>query len=98
MRQLRTDLAMESAGIHGANELPGVSISGWESGGIQITEVHIHNSEGAGLLGKPEGRYLTLECEGVRRRDADARTAVASCWAKNWRACCRMIRTRRRWW
>ena len=76
MRQLRTDLAMESAGIHGANELPGVSISGWESGGVQITEVHIHNNEGASLIGKPEGRYLTLECEGVRRRDADARTAV----------------------
>jgi len=78
MRQLRTDLAMESAGIHGAGELPGVSISGWESGGVQITEVHIHSSEGARLIGKPEGHYITLECDGVRRRDPDARTAVGN--------------------
>lgn len=78
MRQLRTDLAMESAGIHGADELPGVSISGWESGGVQITEVRVENEAGARLIGKPEGHYITLECEGVRRRDPDARTAVGS--------------------
>jgi spore protease len=69
---------MESAGIHGADELPGVSISGWESGGVQITEVRVENEAGARLIGKPEGHYITLECEGVRRRDPDARTAVGS--------------------
>lgn len=78
MRQLRTDLAMESAGAQGAGELPGVSISGWEAGGVQITEVHIQSSEGAQLVGKPEGHYITLECEGVRRRDPDARIAVGT--------------------
>ena len=78
MRQLRTDLAMESAGIHNEDDLPGVSISGWESGGVQITEVCIENEEGARLIGKPEGHYITLECEGVRRRDPDARTAVGT--------------------
>ncbi len=78
MRQIRTDLAMESAGAHGAGELPGVSISGWESGGVQITEVHIQSEEGASLVGKPQGHYITLECEGVRRRDPEARTAVGT--------------------
>ena len=78
MRQFRTDLAMESAGMHGADELPGVSISGWESGGVQITEVCVENKEGARLIGKPEGHYITLECEGVRQRDPDARTAVGT--------------------
>ena len=78
MKQLRTDLAMETAGIHGEGELPGVSISGWESGGVQITEVHILSEEGVRLTGKPEGHYITLECEGVRRRDPDARSAVGA--------------------
>ncbi|MBQ2955177.1 MAG: GPR endopeptidase [Clostridia bacterium] len=76
MRQIRTDLAMESAGAHGAGELPGVSVSGWDAGGVQITEVLIENEEGAKLLGKPVGHYITLECDGVRQRDPDARTAV----------------------
>lgn len=78
MRQIRTDLAMESAGTHGAGDMPGVSISGWESGGVEITEVIIESEEGARLLGKPCGHYITLECEGVRRRDPDARMAVGS--------------------
>ena len=78
MKQLRTDLAMEAAGIHGSEDLPGVSISGWESSGVQITEVHIQTEEGSRLIGKPEGHYITLECDGVRRRDADARTAMGT--------------------
>ena len=78
MRPIRTDLAMESAGAHGAGDLPGVSVSGWEAGGVQITEVAIENEEGARLVGKPCGHYITLECEGVRRRDPDARTAVGT--------------------
>ena len=69
---------MESAGTHGAGDMPGVSISGWESGGVEITEVIIESEEGARLLGKPCGHYITLECEGVRRRDPDARMAVGS--------------------
>lgn len=78
MRQIRTDLAMESAGAHGSDSLPGVSISSWESGGVQITEVHIKTEEGAALVGKPIGRYITLECEGVRARQPEARAAVSS--------------------
>ncbi len=76
MRQIRTDLAMESAESCGAHELPGVDVSTWDEGGVQITDVHIQTSEGARLLGKPVGHYITLECEGVRKRDPDARTAV----------------------
>lgn len=78
MRQIRTDLAMESASAHGKGDLPGVSISGWESSGVQITEVEISSQEGARLIGKPIGHYITLECEGVRRRQSDARTAVGT--------------------
>lgn len=78
MRQIRTDLAMESAGAHGAGELPGVSISSWESGGVTITEVQVETEEGARLIGKPVGHYITLECEGVRNRQPEARSAVSS--------------------
>jgi hypothetical protein len=46
---------MEAAGTHGEGSLPGVSISGWESGGVQITEVYIQTDEGARLVGKPVG-------------------------------------------
>lgn len=78
MRQIRTDLAMESADAHGADHLPGVSISTWESGGVTITEVQVKTEEGARLIGKPVGHYITLECDGVRKRRPEARSAVAS--------------------
>ena len=55
MRQIRTDLAMESAGAMGGRELPGVQISEWETGGVTLTEVKIETDEGARLLGKPGG-------------------------------------------
>ncbi len=78
MRQIRTDLAMESASAHSKGDLPGVSVSGWESSGVLITEVQISSEEGAQLVGKPIGHYITLECEGVRRRQTDARMAVGT--------------------
>ena len=78
MRQIRTDLAMESTDGYDASSLPGVSISGWEEGDVLITEVHVHSREGASLIGKPEGHYITLECEGVRQRQREARTAVST--------------------
>ncbi|MEF9974004.1 MAG: GPR endopeptidase [Clostridia bacterium] len=78
MRQIRTDLAMESASAAGKSDLPGVKISAWEAGEVQITEVRIEKGEGAKLLGKAPGVYITLQCEAARRREADARAAVAS--------------------
>ena len=77
MRQIRTDLAMESAGAMGGG-LPGVHISEWETGGVAMTEVKIETEEGARLLDKPVGLYLTMECQGVRRRDIESRKAVSS--------------------
>jgi len=78
MRQIRTDLAMEAASGHESGALPGVSISSWEEGSIEITEVHIHSPEGSKIIGKPEGHYVTLECEGVRRRQIEARSALGA--------------------
>ncbi|MBO4885097.1 MAG: GPR endopeptidase [Clostridia bacterium] len=78
MRQIRTDLAMESAGALGGRDLPGVQISEWETGGVTLTEVKIETEEGARLLGKPTCLYVTLGCRGVKRRDTEARRAVSA--------------------
>lgn len=78
MKQIRTDLAMESARAAGAGDLPGVHVSTWSEGGVNITEVKIERAEGARLLGKPEGIYITLECAGLRRKDPESRDAVAA--------------------
>ena len=78
MRQIRTDLAMESAGALGDRKMPGVHMSEWETGGVTLTEVRIETEEGARLLDKPVGLYITMECQGVKRRDVEARKAVSA--------------------
>lgn len=74
----RTDLAMEAFDGQGQSTLPGVDVNRWETGGVTLTEVVISSGEAAEMLGKPVGRYLTLECGLLRRRDPDARAAVGS--------------------
>lgn len=76
MRQIRTDLAMESIGDAGA--LPGVKVNRWENAGVHVTEVVIADQKSAVRLGKPVGNYITLESQAVRSRDLDARLAMAS--------------------
>lgn len=78
MAQIRTDLAMESFDASGKGKLPGVSVSDWECGGVTVTEVRIESEDGAKLLGKPEGHYITLECEGVKKRELESRVAVSN--------------------
>lgn len=74
MRQIRTDLAMEAS--KAAGNVPGVSVSRWEESGITVTEVKVETHDAARAIGKREGTYLTLECEGVRKRDPAAREAL----------------------
>lgn len=78
MSQIRTDLAMESANAAGTDDLPGVHVSNWESGDVVITEVRIDREDGARLLGKPMGTYITLECNGAHRSTTEGRQAVAN--------------------
>lgn len=75
MKQIRTDLAMESS--QAAGEIPGVKIASWEESGVVITEVVIETEQSAESLSKPMGRYITLECEGVRQRDPMAYDALS---------------------
>ena len=78
MHPIRTDLAMESFENAERNAMPGVRVSRWESGGIDVTEVVIDENAAARELGKPRGAYLTLEHPGLRRHEPEVRLAMAN--------------------
>lgn len=64
----RTDLASEAhrlrrGGGRELEELPGVEAEEKEENGFPVFRVRICGGEGARLLGKPPGRYCTLEAE-----------------------------------
>ncbi len=78
MRSVRTDLAMESFGAHGKGELPGVQVSAWEEGDMQVTEVLVENEQGEQLLGKKQGCYITIAFPQGRARDALRRKGASA--------------------
>ena len=68
MTQIRTDLALEAAenlqaGGPAAGELSGVVTRTEQRQGVSVTEVRILDETGARALGKPVGRYVTMELE-----------------------------------
>jgi len=73
----RTDLALEAReiwneGAKQAEEIPGVSSKEYALEGFHITEVLVLDDTGAEALGKPTGKYITLEIENLLRREDDA--------------------------
>lgn len=77
MRQIRTDLAMESAAGRGETDLPGVTISTWEAGDVHVTEVKVDAGKGAELLGKAPGIYVSLECPMGVKQGPEVRAALS---------------------
>lgn len=69
----RTDLAVEALerGAH-AVHLQQVEQRQRTLEGFSVREVHIHGEEASQQLGKPRGRYLTLELDALIRREEDA--------------------------
>lgn len=68
MTQIRTDLALEAAenlqaGGPAAGGLSGVVTRTERRQGVSVTEVRILDETGARALGKPVGRYVTMELE-----------------------------------
>ena len=68
MTQIRTDLALEAAenlqaGGPAAGGLSGVVTRTERRQGVSVTEVRILDEAGARALGKPVGRYVTMELE-----------------------------------
>lgn len=90
MRTVRTDLAMENLG--GSSSFPGVDVHRWEESDIQLSEVVIRTEEAAQQLGKPCGKYLTLECALLSEHDPDARIAMANLLGEE---LCRLVEPRK---
>ena len=59
----RTDLAVERREYREKEELDGVLSDCKTAKGIKITTIEIINEQGEKLLGKPKGRYITLETD-----------------------------------
>ena len=77
MAQRRTDLAVEAHGLWKesageAGELRGVRAEEDRREGFVRTVVEVLDEAGASALGKPVGRYVTLELEGLLRREEGA--------------------------
>ena len=69
----RTDLAVEAIeNRQSAAALPHVRQSDRVLEGFAVHEVCIRSDEAARALGKPQGRYLTLELDALIRREEDA--------------------------
>lgn len=69
----RTDLAVEAIENHkSAAALPHVRQSDRTLEGFAIHEVRILSEDAAREIGKPQGRYLTLELDALIRREEDA--------------------------
>ena len=82
MAQRRTDLAVEAhqlwqEGAQDASALDGVRAEEGEQEGFPVTTVTVSTPEAAKALGKPEGVYVTLELDGLLRREEGAFTRAA---------------------
>jgi len=79
---VRTDLAMEAHSAGGA-QLPGVEVQHiGDDKDIDICRVTVKEEEGARLLGKPLGSYITLQVAALRRRDPALEERVSCCMAE----------------
>ena len=84
MTQRRTDLAVEAHQLwqEGAGEgesLPGVRAESRTREGFSVDAVTVSTREAAEALGKPEGVYITIELDGLLRREEGAfQRAVAA--------------------
>jgi spore protease len=73
---VRTDMALEARDIvrNGApEEIPGVHVDEVRDDGLTVTRVTVETAEAARLLGKPEGRYVTIDVPKFKERDSQLR-------------------------
>lgn len=82
----RTDLAIESQELS-AEDMSGVSIARSETGSIGICELVIETEAAAKRLGKPVGRYITIEAPELLY-DTDVYTKTYELVAENIRRIC----------
>lgn len=69
---LRTDLALEAREMltrRTREDIPGVRVETIDDDDIIITRVHITTSEAEQIMGKRQGRYVTIEAPGLRYKN-----------------------------
>lgn len=72
---IRTDLAAEAAAYlqETDGQVPeGVHVQEYERQGFSVTRVDVDTDEGAFAIGKPQGRYLTIELDELLRRETQS--------------------------
>lgn len=85
--QVRTDLAVEAKDMYVEKETPpeenikGVKLKDVEENGIKISYVEI-DEEGAALLGKKAGSYVTIYADGVKKQDTKRQENAAKILAR----------------
>ena len=62
----RSDLAAECGGVENTK---GITVQHAEAGGCEILRVQVRTPEAAEAIGKPEGRYVTVDCGDIRSLD-----------------------------
>ncbi|PZN02639.1 GPR endopeptidase [Thermaerobacter sp. FW80] len=77
---VRTDLALEAIGA--SQPMPGVRVEEERGQGYVVTRVTVTTPEAAQRLGKPPGRYVTIESPGFRKRDRQLQERVANVLAR----------------
>lgn len=102
MSTTRTDLALESvqAACSGAETgtISGVRSRERTREGYAVTDIRVEDEDGAQALGKPVGRYVTVDLGPYFRREADYFDRGSGAWRGSWRRCCRRGRCWRRAW
>lgn len=63
--QIRTDLALEKREIYGKGEIEGVRVTEEQNSDCKSCEIDVLNAAGASALGKPEGKYITVEMDAL---------------------------------
>ncbi len=72
----RTDLALERREYHEKETLDGVLSKEETLNGVKVTTIEIINEQGEKLIGKPKGRYITLETDKLYK-SSEAFSAVS---------------------
>ncbi len=89
MRQFRTDLALEAREMYQEEtkqEIKGVAVEQEEAKDITITRVEVMDSYAEKIMGKPMGKYITLESPSLRRSNADLKDEMSKVLAKELKA------------
>lgn len=86
MISIRTDLAVEMRELYkkdSGREVPGVEVEvEKDEEDINITTVVVKDDEGARIMGKPIGTYITMEVPGIKHYDADLHDRISKAVAK----------------